>query len=51
MTEKIKVNVTFSESFNDVMILMNSKLLEKIEENEHFFEEMGQKLDVDFREI
>ena len=49
MIEKTKVKITLSENFDDIMILMNDSFYEKIKENEHFFEEIGQKLDLEFR--
>ena len=46
MTEKTKVKITLSKNFDDIIILMNDSFSKKIKENEHFFEELGQKLDL-----
>ena len=50
MTEKTKVSITLSENFDNIMILMNASFSEKIKENKHFFEEIGQKLDLEFKD-
>ena len=50
MTEKTKVKITLSKNFDDIIILMNASFSKKIKENEHFFEEIGQKLDLQFKD-
>ena len=50
ITEKTKVSVTLSENFDNIMILMNASFSKDIKENEHFFEEIGQKLDLQFKD-
>lgn len=49
MTEKTKVSVTLSENFEDIMILMNASFSEAIKEDRHFFEDLGRKLDAEFK--
>lgn len=49
MTEKTKVNIILSKNVDNIMILMNDSFHEKIKENKHFFEEIGQKLDLEFK--
>lgn len=49
MTEKTKVSVTLSENFENIMILMNASFSETIKENKHFFEDLGRKLDAEFK--
>ena len=54
MTEKnrvsTKVSVTISENFEDIMILMGASFSEIIKEDEHFFEDLGRKLDASFKD-
>lgn len=52
MTDKIttKVNVTLSENFDSIIILMNASFAEDIKKNEYFFEELGRQIDIEFRD-
>lgn len=50
ITKQTKVSVTLSESFDNIIILMNASFSEDIKENEHFFEELGRNIDIEFRD-
>lgn len=45
MTEKTKVTVTASTNFEGIMILMDASFAEVINEDRHFFEDLGRELD------
>lgn len=49
ITDKTKVSITLSENFDNIIILMNASFSKDIKENEHFFEELGRKLDIEFK--
>lgn len=49
MTKKTKVSVTLSENFENIMILMDARFSEAIKEDRHFFEDLGRKLDAEFK--
>lgn len=50
ITKQTKVSVTLSENFDNIIILMNASFSEDIKENEYFFEELGRKIDIEFRD-
>lgn len=45
-----KVSVTISENFENIMILMGASFSKIIREDEHFFEDLGRKLDASFKD-